>query len=57
MYNVRITICGEKYLYNLDHMPQCLGIEYAKTRYLRDSIRTGTTNTDIFPWQFPGLSI
>lgn len=57
MYNVRITICGEKYLYNLDHMPQCLVIEYAKSRYLRESIRTGTTNTDIFPWQFPSLSI
>jgi len=37
------------YLYNLYHIPKCLGSDCAKNRYLRNSIRTGATYTVLFP--------
>lgn len=43
------------FLCNLCHTPKCLSSDYAKTRYLRNNIRTGTMYAVIFPWYFPSL--
>lgn len=43
------------YLSNLYRLPKCLDFDCAKTRHLRDTIRTGATYAVIFPWYFPSV--